>query len=204
MLSVRDADAARFRSLADLRGKTRRHARRDDRLRDPAARRARARPARRLVRRRRASVQRPGDRPRRRGAARQRARRAPSSRDARVHDPAGDGRDRPLRRRRSRRRTRRCATASTRSCAARCATARSSASSGSGRSGTTISRSSTRGCSPAKPVPAVVGLDTSASVATVSQMGSGAALSAVAAARVGRHHRAVVPVDGAGGRRSAC
>ena len=42
------------------------------------------------------------------------------------------------------------------------------------------------------------------SSATLSSWDAGAALSAVAAAGVGRHHRAVVSVDGAGGRRSAC
>ena len=39
VLSVRDADAGRFQSLADLRGKTVGYARRHDRVRDPAARR---------------------------------------------------------------------------------------------------------------------------------------------------------------------
>ena len=41
---------------------------------------------------------------------------------------------------------------------------------------------------------------TSASVAAMSRLGGGAALPAVAAARGGRHARAVVPGDGAGGR----
>ena len=52
----------------------------------------------------------------------------------------------------SRGRTRRCATASTRSCSARCATARSSASSARGRSGTTISRSCTQRLLAGEPV----------------------------------------------------
>ena len=202
MLTVRDADAARFRTLADLRGKSVAtlggtiayeillRAEREHGLRA------------RLVRRRRASLQRSGAGPRRRGAARQRARRAAPADDAGVHHPAADRRDRPLRRR-ARAANARCATRSTRCCAARCATARSSASSASGTSGTTISRSCTRGCSPARPSRRS---STSAAIGRIRRrgrdvrLGGRAALPAVAASRVGRHARAVVPADGAGRR----
>ena len=51
VLSVRDADAGRFRTLEDLRGRKRRHAGRHDRVRDPPAGRARPRPAGDVVRR---------------------------------------------------------------------------------------------------------------------------------------------------------
>ena len=79
----------------------------------------------------------------------------------RLHDPAADGRHRPLRRRARARRTRRCATHRTRLCWARCATARSSASSGNGRSGTTISRELHARLLAGEPVPPVIGLDES-------------------------------------------
>ena len=87
--------------------------------------------------------------------------------------------------------------------ARRCATARSSGSSGSGTSGTTISRSCTRELTAA-------GDRRSAAAArrlgagVAARAGGDAALPAVAAARRGDHARAVVPVDGARGRRSAC
>ncbi len=201
VLSVRDADAPRFRSLADLRGKTvgtlggtiaydiLLRAEREHGLQ------------RRLVRRRRASVQRSGDRPRRRGAARQRARRAPRTRRC----PAS---------RFSRRRSR---SATTSACSrppnaplrdsfneilrGAMRDGRSSGSSASGRSGTTISRGCTQQLLAGEPVPAVDRLrHVGAASPRVEPVGSGAALPAVAAAGVGRHHRAVVPVDGAGGR----
>ena len=154
VLSVRDADATRFRTLADLRG------RRVGTLGGTIAYEILLRAEREygiqrgLVRRRRAPVQRSGARPRRRRAARQRARRAPRPRACR---------DSPSSRRASRsattsacwrRETRRCATRSTRSCAARCATARSSGSSASGTSGTTISRRSTRRLLAGEPIAA--------------------------------------------------
>ena len=149
VLSVRDADASRFRSLADLRGKTvgtlggtiayeillraeREHGLRVVSYEDDVH------PYSDLVIGRVDAVLLDNVLAERRHKAM-----------PRLHDSAADGRDRPLRRRPLGRRTRRSATASTRSCAARCATAGSSASSGRGRSGTTISRSCTSGCSPA-------------------------------------------------------
>ena len=51
VLSVRDADAPRLPHARGPRRPARRHARRHDRVRHPAARRARVRPAGRLVRR---------------------------------------------------------------------------------------------------------------------------------------------------------
>ena len=61
----------------------------------------------------------------------------------------------------------------------------------------TISRACTPSCSRGSPIQPVVGLDTSTSVATAVALGSRPPLPAVAAARVGRDDRALVPVDGA-------
>ena len=188
---MREGDRDRFRTLADLNGQARRHARRHDRLRPAARRRAHAWHHRRVVRRRRASVLGPADRPRRRGAARQRDRRA---RDAAKHRPrhaSGRRRRRPLHRHQRRPRTRRCAIRSTASCARRCATARSKRSSANGRSGTTTSRRSirvrpaTRQHAGTVGSQAPAGTDAYGTEATV-------ALPAVAAARGGHHARPVV------------
>ena len=118
----------------------------------------------------------------------------------RLHHPAADGRDRPLRRRPG---AGECAAARPHQrdpAAAPCATARSSASSGSGASGTTISRSlharaARRRTHPAGRRPRHVGQRRDRVA-----LGSRQPLPAVAAARVGRDDRAVVPVDGAGRR----
>ena len=149
---VRTADAARFRTLADLARPPRRHARRHHRLRHPAPRRARSRPRRRLVRRRRASVQRSAARAPRRRAARQRARRAaPHGRMGGFVVEPRDGRDRPLRRR-ARGAERAAARRDERDPAPGDARRHARAAScASGASGTTTSRRSTRACSPASP-----------------------------------------------------
>ena len=104
----------------------------------------------------------------------------------------------PLRRR-ARRRERAAARRRQRDPArARCATARSSGSSASGTSGTTTSRRSTRGCSRGEPIEPVQRPRRRRSARRRRGWEAARALPAVAPARVARHHRPVVPVDGAG------
>ena len=158
---------------------------------------------RRVVRRRRAPVQRSAARTRRRGAARQRARRAAPARRCRdspssrqtvaighyvgVLAPANAALRDAIERRAARRDARRHARADLPEVERLERRPAGALRAAAGRRSRCRPSSTTR-------------LDATIGAATLSRMGGGAALPPVAAAGVGRDPRAVLPVDGAGGR----
>ena len=137
---------------------------------------------------------------RRRGAAGQHPRGTPPEEGRRVHRSSRRPSPSVTTSACWRRPTRRFGTASTSCCARRCATARSSASSGSWNIWNDDQPELHRRLLAGETVAADHRLDASTNVAAMSRLAGGAALPPVAASGVAGDPRAVVPVDGAGGR----